>query len=336
MKKLAILGAGSWGYTLAWLTANAGGQKEVCLWARSPEKIAALKADRHVTFPVDVMLPYDLRLTDSLDEAVSRADAVVLVVTSAGTRDVLDKIRATRNLAPNAVIINASKGIETGTLKRMSEVCHEFFPDNPYAVLSGPTLAKEILAGLPTAAVVSSADNEIAEYVQVYMSNERLFRLYTNTDVVGTELGGALKNVFAIASGFMHTKRMGDNAQASLITRGLAEMTRFSMALGADPRTLYGLSGLGDLLATCSSPLSRNYQVGAGLAEGKTLDQVLVDIKTVAEGVPTTFAVRELSRKLGVETPIVDQIAKSLETGQFSIQDIVTSLMSRKLKVEGR
>lgn len=336
MKKLTILGAGSWGYTLAWLTANAGGQKEVCLWARNAEQIAVLKTNRHVTFPVNVTLPEELRLTDSLDDAISHADAVVLVVTSAGTRDVLEKMKASGQLENSAVIINASKGIETGTLKRMSEVCAEIFPDNPYAVLSGPTLAKEILGGLPTAAVVSSADNEIAEFVQVYLSNERLFRLYTNTDVVGTELGGALKNVFAIASGFMRTKKMGDNAQASLITRGLAEMTRFSMALGADPRTLYGLSGLGDLLATCSSPLSRNYQVGEGLAQGKTLDQVLVDIKTVAEGVPTTFAVRELSRKLGVETPIVDQIAKSLETGQFSIQDIVTSLMSRKLKVEGR
>ena len=335
MKKLAILGAGSWGYTLAWLLTGNTWQKEVCLWGRNAEKIEQLKTDRKIIYPVEMELPGSLQVTASLEEAISHADAVLLVVTSAGTRNVLEQIKASGKLQPSTVLINASKGIEAGTLKRMSEVCAEIFPDNPYAVLSGPTLAKEIIAGLPTAAVVAAVDPEIAEFVQVYLSSERQFRLYTNTDVIGTELGGSLKNIFAIASGFMRTRQLGDNAWASLITRGLAEMTRLSATMGAEPKTLYGLSGLGDLLATCNSPLSRNYQVGAGLAAGKSLEEVLAEIKVVAEGVPTTFAVRDLCKKLDVDTPIIHEIGKSL-SGEFSMESIVSSLMSRKLKVEGR
>ncbi|MGE0200298.1 MAG: NAD(P)H-dependent glycerol-3-phosphate dehydrogenase [Candidatus Melainabacteria bacterium] len=331
MKKLAILGAGSWGGTLAWL--NAGVNKDVVLWDRNPEKIEALKADRTMRFPVPLTLPDSLHLTSDLTEAITGADVIMVVVTSHGSRGVLRQMRDSGKLMANAILVNCSKGIEYPSLKRMSEVFAEELPDHAYAVLSGPSLAVEIIHGLPTACTLACADDELAEYLQIYLSHDRLLRLYTNTDVVGTELGGSLKNIVAIASGYMKQKQLGDNAQAALITRGLAEMTRFSVAQGADPKTLYGLSGLGDLLATCNSPLSRNYQVGAGLAQGKLLDTVLTDLKAVAEGVKTTRAVCEMGEKLGLDLPIAKMVALCLN-GPFSEETIIKGLMSRKLKSE--
>lgn len=331
MRKLAILGGGSWGLTLAWLMCD--GKKEVCLWDRNPDKVAALKRNPHVTFPVNVILPQPLHITDSLADAVNGADAVLFVVTCNGTREVIQRIKAEATPEKNAVMVNASKGIEFPSLKRISEVFAEEMPEHPYAVLSGPTLAMEILSGLPTACSIACQNGEAAEYLQMHLTHE-LFRLYSNTDVTGVELGGALKNIFAIASGYMRTKQLGDNAWGSLLTRGLAEMTRFSVALGADEQTLYGLSGLGDLLATANSPLSRNYQVGARLAEGQSLEDILTDLKVVAEGVKTTHAVVELSAKLGVDTPIA-QMVQMCMTGPFSEKMIIKSLMSRKLKSEG-
>lgn len=330
MRKLAILGAGSWGLTLAWLLA--GDQRNVWLWDRNPEKIDTMRRDHKVMFPLPVILPQTLNLTASLTEAVQDADVILLVVTVGGTREVLRRLRDDVGIAPDVVLVNASKGIEFPSLKRMSEVFAEEMPQNPYAVLSGPTLAKEVLSGLPTACSIACTDLNISERLQHDLSHD-LFRLYSNTDVTGVELGGALKNIFAIASGYMRTKNLGDNAWGALLTRGLAEMTRFSVALGAEQKTLYGMSGLGDLLATCSSPLSRNYQVGARLAKGETLEEILADLKVVAEGVKTTYAVSELSRKIGLDSPIVDMVEMSL-SGPFSETMIIKSLMTRKLKSE--
>jgi len=341
MKKLAILGAGSWGLTLAWLCAaenHANGvaadniAKSVWLWDRKPEKIADMRKDRTVRFPVPVILPESLHLTDSLAEAIADADVILSVVTANGTREVLQRLQAEAVLKPGAVMVNASKGIEFPSLKRMSEVFAEELPAHPYAVLSGPTLALEILNGLPTACSIACTDADIAENLQYFLSHE-LFRLYSNTDVIGVELGGALKNIFAIASGYMRAKKLGDNAWGALLTRGLAEMTRFSVMMGADQKTLYGLSGLGDLLATANSPLSRNYQVGARLAGGESLDEILADLKVVAEGVKTTHAVSQLSQKLGLDAPIVQMVEMCL-SGPFSEKMIIKSLMSRKLKSE--
>jgi len=331
MKKLAILGAGSWGLTLAWLAASE--QENVWLWDRKPERIDTMQRDRKVLFPLPVILPDRLKLTASLSEAVDGADVVLLVVTVSGTREVLRQLRDL-GLESKTILVNASKGIEFPSLKRLSEVFSEEMPDNPYAVLSGPTLAQEILNGLPTACSIACNDLQIAEYLQQYLSHD-LFRLYSNTDVTGVELGGALKNIFAIASGYMRAKKLGDNALGALLTRGLSEMTRFSMALGADQKTLYGMSGLGDLLATANSPLSRNYQVGDRLARGETLDQILEGLKVVAEGVKTTHAVYEMSQKMGLETPIVQMVEMCL-SGPFSEKMIIKSLMSRKLKSEQR
>jgi glycerol-3-phosphate dehydrogenase (NAD(P)+) len=333
MKKLAILGAGSWGLTLAWLAAgDHADNTDVWLWDRNPEKIAEMQQNRQVRFPVPVILPERLNLTPSLKEAVEGAEVILLVVTVNGTRDVLQRLKQEAGLSKEVVLVNASKGIEFPSLKCLSEVFAEEAPENPYAMLSGPTLALEILNGLPTACSIACQDSEIAEYLQQHLTHEA-FRLYSNTDVIGVELGGALKNIFAIVSGFMKAKNLGDNAWAALITRGLAEMTRFSVARGADQKTLFGLSGLGDMLATANSPLSRNFQVGARLAQGQPLEQILTDIKVVAEGVKTTHAVYELSQKMGLEMPIVQMVENCL-SGPFSEAMIIKSLMSRKLKSE--
>jgi glycerol-3-phosphate dehydrogenase (NAD(P)+) len=334
MKKLAILGAGSWGLTLAWLAGNSGNSaaREIWLWDRKPEKMSTMAANRIVHFPVSVTLPQSLHLTSCLKEATQDAEVILLVVTVSGTRPVLQALREDCQIPQKTILVNASKGIEFPSLKQMSAVFAEECPKNPYAVLSGPTLAKEILNGLPTACSIASHDIEVAEYLQQQLSHN-LFRLYSNDDVTGVELGGALKNIFAIASGYMQQKKLGDNALAALLTRGLSEMTRFSVAMGADPETLYGMSGLGDLLATANSPLSRNYQIGSRLARGESLDEALAKLQMVAEGVKTTHAVYQLSKTMGLDTPIVDMVESCLSR-PISESMIIKSLMSRKLRSE--
>lgn len=334
MQKLTVLGAGSWGLTLAWLySQNTSYNYEFCLWHRNPEKVEALQTERNVTFPVELTLPEHLHITSNLKEAIQFADVVLLAVTSAGTREVVQQMKATGALRPDAIIVNCSKGIELSSLKRLTDVIKEEAPENPVGILSGPNLAKEILTGLPTAATIASDDLEIAEYLQIYLTHDRLLRLYSSSDVTGVEMGGALKNIFAIASGFMKQRQLGDNAFAALITRGLAEMTRFCVAHGADPQTLYGLSGLGDMLATCNSPLSRNYQVGAGLAQGKSTADILTELRVVAEGVTTTEAVHRMAEKMNLDMPVVSMVYRALQ-GELDEQMIIKSLMSRKLKAE--
>lgn len=340
-KKITILGAGSWGLTLAWLLESTNSTDEqssrvvrdVWLWDRKPEKIAAIAANRQVQFPVEVTVPDGVTLSDNLTDTVRDADVVLLVVTTKGTRGTLEKIRDTGVLSPEAYIVNASKGIEFPTLKPLSQVMAEVLPDHTHAVLSGPTLAKEILAGLPTASAVACEDHDAAERLQQWLTCAHQLRLYSNHDVVGVELGGALKNVFAIVSGYMQAKKLGDNARAALITRGLAEMTRFIVTRGGDPQTLYGLSGLGDLLATCNSPLSRNFQVGYRMAQGKALPEILDELKVVAEGVVTAQAVAQLSDAMGIDMPIVKLVVHALQ-GEMSDDEIIRNLMSRKLKRE--
>jgi len=340
--KIAILGAGSWGLTLAWLATNQQRKtscgdtlaNNIVLWDRNPEKIAQFKTNPNVTFPVTLTIPENLVLTSNLEEAISGAEAVLFVVTSKATRQVAEQIKALNVISPNTILINASKGIEFPSLKPMSTVLKEVFPTHRVGVLSGPTLAKEILTGLPTAATVAAEDLETAEWLQDRLNCNERFRLYTNTDLVGVELAGALKNVFAIASGYMAAKNMGDNARAALLTRGLAEMARFCLKMGAETPTIYGLSGLGDLLATCNSPLSRNYQVGYRLGKGETLEEILADIKVVAEGVQTAFAVFELAKTMGIETPIVELVVNALSGQVVSGAMMIKSLMSRKLKQE--
>lgn len=336
--KIVVLGAGSWGLTLAWLAASQEGEhrpKEVVLWSRNPEKVARLRGNRQLNFPVPVTLPDSLVITSELGEAIVQADAVILVVTSRATISVAQQVVATGKLHAKTAIINASKGLDPDTLLPLSQALKQVLPEGqPIAVVSGPTLAKEILNGLPTACSLAVENQGVAQRLQTVLTCHKRFRLYTNTDVLGVELGGALKNIFAIASGYMAAKKLGDNARAALITRGLAEMTRLSLAMGAEAETLYGLSGLGDLLATCYSPLSRNYQVGYRLGNGEVLQAILDDLQVVAEGIPTTYAVCKLGRKLGIETPIADMVQSFLEGQCVSEEAMIQGLMSRKLKSE--
>lgn len=333
--KIGILGSGSWGLTLAWLWANnphEGEDRQVWLWDRKPEKIETLQQNRDLTFPLKLTLPDRVTLCTDIAQELADTDIIVLGVTAEGTRSVCELL-AQAKLPKNTIIVNASKGIELPSLKLLSQVIQEALPHNRQAVLSGPTLAKEILKGLPTAASIASKDLDLAEHLQSVLSCDYRFRLYSNPDVTGVELGGALKNIFAISSGYISAKQLGDNARAALLTRGLAEMTRFSLRLGAQEMTLYGLSGLGDLLATSHSPLSRNFQVGALLAQGKKLPEILDEIKVVAEGVQTAQAVKLLAEKLGIEMPIVVETNRALFEAP-SDELMIKSLMSRKLKSE--
>lgn len=330
MNQVTVLGAGSWGMTLAWLFEQAG--HPVRLWDRKPEKIQMLSENRCVTFPVEVSLGEKITLTSNLADSIDGSDMIIFAVTTAGTRPMVEHIQALGPLHRDVILINASKGIDQETLKPPSTILNIAFPHHDIATLSGPTLAPEVLQGLPTAAVVAAHRQDTAEKIQQTLSTET-FRLYTNTDMLGTDLGGALKNIFAIVSGYMQAKQMGDNAQSTLITRGLAEMTRFSLAMGADIQTLYGLSGLGDLLATCNSPLSRNYQVGYRLAQGQSLDHILNTLNMVAEGVKTTEAVCKLANQLDIDMPVVHLVRKAF-TGDFSEKEMIHALMSRRLKSE--
>lgn len=332
---IGVLGAGSWGLTLAWLFSKAKGDNpspDVWLWDRSPEKIASLQENRTVTFPVPVTLPESVVLTDRLDALLGQTDILILAVTAKGTRPVCKQLFEA-GLGAHTLVVNASKGLDGESLKRLSQVITEMLPHNTNAVLSGPTLAVEILRGLPTAASIACQDLDVSEYLQNALSRSHYFRLYSNPDVIGVELGGALKNIFAIASGYISHKQLGDNARSALLTRGLDEMTRLSVRLGAQPMTLYGLSGLGDLLATSNSPLSRNYQLGVRLAQGQALDDILADMRVAVEGVQTTRAVVHLTEKLGIELAVVQQIHRALSE-PLSEADIIQSLMNRRLRSE--
>jgi glycerol-3-phosphate dehydrogenase (NAD(P)+) len=339
-KTLAVLGAGRWGMTLARLFAQASSAgntdlssklARVILWDRTPDKVQHLQAARHMVFNGKTFfLPHTLLITSSLEEAVSQADIVLMVVSSSGTASMAQRMKP--HLKENAIIVNASKGFDLTTLSPLSHVLNECFEGtkHPIAVLSGPNLAKEVIEGLPTAAVVASHCLHTAEMLQYYLSTER-FRLYTNTDVIGVELGGALKNIFAIVSGYMDGCAMGANARAALITRALAEMTRFSLMLGAKVETIYGLSGLGDMLATCSSPLSRNYQVGFQLSQGHTLTEVLTGMAEVAEGVSTTQAVQKIIQARGIEAPIMTLVSDFLSGTPLTEEELIKKLMTRRL-----
>jgi glycerol-3-phosphate dehydrogenase (NAD(P)+) len=333
--KIGIMGAGSWGLTLAWLWAKPGAdtaKADVWLWDRKPEKIESIRENRNRTFPLPVDLPESVVLTTDVSSELADTDIVVLAVTAEGTRAACQLLQ-NAGISTTTVVVNTSKGIELASLKRLSQVIKEELPRNRQAVLSGPTLAKEVLKGLPTAASIASEDLDLAEHLQTCLSRDYHLRLYSNPDVTGVELGGALKNIFAISSGYIAGKDLGDNARAALLTRGLAEMTSFSLRLGAQEMTLYGLSGLGDLLATSNSPLSRNFQVGYMLAQGKKLSEVLEEIKVVAEGVQAAQAVKLLAEKLDVDVPIVQEINRALFESP-SEAFLIKSLMSRKLTSE--
>ncbi len=326
--RVGVVGAGSWGTTVA---AMASVNTPTMLWARRPELAEQINRD-HVNgdYLPQYPLPHELRATSSLDEAVSGADVLVMAVPSHGYRDVA--AQAAPFLRPWVPIVSLTKGLERASRKRMSEVTRDEMPGHPVAVLTGPNLAKEILSGQPAASVVAIDDNDIASELQRIFSRPSL-RIYTNGDVVGCEVGGVVKNVIAIAAGMAEGMGFGDNTRATLITRGLAEMTRLGIAMGGQAATFVGLAGMGDLIATCSSKQSRNNMVGFQLGQGTLIGDVLASMNMVAEGVKSSPSVLDLARRHSVEMPIVEQVVAVCHQGRPA-REALSALMQRTRKSE--
>jgi len=331
-EKIAVMGAGAWGTTLAGLLADAG--HDVTLWVFEADLADRMGSSRiNDVFLPDYVLPEGLSVTNDIQEAV-RGKAIVLMVTpSHVTRGILETMAP--HVDPDASFITASKGIENETLMTMDEVMRDVLPAGYHgriSVLSGPSFAKEVCKRLPTAVTVASRDPEEARRMQDVFNTDN-FRVYTNTDVTGVELGGSVKNVMAIAAGCSDGLGFGHNTRAALITRGIAEMSRLGRAMGANSLTFSGLSGIGDLVLTCTGDLSRNRTVGLKLGQGMKLDEILSEMKMVAEGVKTTKSVRGLAMKHGVEMPITEQVYELLYEDAEPKQ-VVRKLMSRELKEE--
>jgi glycerol-3-phosphate dehydrogenase (NAD(P)+) len=334
-EKIAVIGAGSWGTALAKLLGDKG--FGVDLWAHRPDHVAGLLRDReNTTYLPGFPLPTTVRPTADLAAAVSGKPVVVMVVPSHVYREVFTRLAP--HLAPNAAIISATKGVENETLLTMNQVMGEVLAkENPgfrgqLGVLAGPSFAKEVAAGIPTAVTVAAPTIEGARFFQDIFHTER-FRVYAGTDVIGMELGGALKNIVAIAAGICDGLGYGTNTRAALITRGLAEITRLGVAMGAKPLTFSGLAGMGDLVLTCTGDLSRNRQVGLKLGQGKTLQQILAEMEMVAEGVKTTRSAMALAKKIGVEMPILEQVYAMIYEDK-PCAEAVQALLGRDSKEE--
>ena len=331
MTRVAVLGTGSWGTAFAKVLADAG--SDVQLWARRRELADAVnRTHENPDYLPGILLPDNVTATDDARACVAGADFVVLAVPSQSLRDNLALVADA--IPSHSVLVSLMKGVELGTTKRMSEVIREVadVADSRVAVVSGPNLAKEIASGQPAASVVACTDLAVAERLQAACLT-RYFRPYTNSDVVGCELGGAVKNVIALAVGMAEGMGFGDNTKASLITRGLAETARLGAALGADPITFSGLAGLGDLVATCTSPLSRNRTFGEKLGQGQTMQELLAQKMQTAEGVKSCDAILGLAKKHDVDMPITAHVVGLVHEG-LTPADMVRSLMGRDTKSE--
>ncbi|HEX6543451.1 MAG TPA: NAD(P)H-dependent glycerol-3-phosphate dehydrogenase [Ktedonobacterales bacterium] len=341
MAGVTVLGTGAWGTTLARLLAeerlrradgNADTAEAVLLWEHHPERAVVMERERvNQEYLPGMRFPPNLRVTADLAEAVRDRELVLVVTPSQRLREQAKLIAPL--LSPGSIVTSASKGLELGTRQRMSQVLEQELPGHTaIAALSGPNLAMEIARGLPAAAVVASDSPKAAEKARTLL-NAGMFRVYTSDDLAGVELGGALKNIIALGVGISDGLEYGDNAKAAFMTRALAEISRLALAAGANPLTLAGLAGLGDLIATCSSPLSRNRTLGLELAKGRALEEVLAERKSVAESVTTTRAALDLAQALHVELPITEQIARVLFE-QKDVKEAVRSLMLRDPKHE--
>lgn len=330
---VAVIGAGSYGTCLAMLLGERG--HRVKLWARNEERAREIRETRENTkYLPGYQIPEGVTVTSDLEEAVGGARLVLGVTPSHAVREVFSRVA--EKLDPETLVVNASKGLEENTLARIDQIYTEIFPERiagRATFLSGPTFAKEIAAGLPAAIVIAGRDQEATAEAQKALSTDRL-RVYSSDDVVGVQIGGALKNVVAICAGISDGLGFGHNARAALITRGLAEISRMGVALGANPLTFAGLSGMGDLVLTCVGDLSRNRRVGLALGGGKTLDDVVADMGgMVAEGVKTTRVVRELSGRLGIQAPLTEYTYGVLYEGK-PVEQGLGEMMSRQLKSE--
>jgi glycerol-3-phosphate dehydrogenase (NAD(P)+) len=329
--RVTVLGSGSWGTALAIHLARIG--HAVTLWARNPDTADRLRAaGEHSKCHPGVAFPGGLELSADLEETCGAADAVVVSCPSHAVRSMGELIRPL--LRPGALIVSTSKGIEQDTHLTMSDILEAVLPEHAtrVSVLSGPSFAREVARGLPTAVTAAAKYRSVAEELQ-RLFHAPAFRVYTSTDLVGVEVGGAVKNVIALAAGVSDGLGFGHNTRAALITRGLAEISRLAIQRGADSRTLYGLSCLGDLVLTCTGDLSRNRTVGLRLGKGETLDDIIASMNEVAEGVRNTASVRSLALDAGIDMPITEQMYAVLYEGKGASQAVV-DLMSRRLKQE--
>ena len=328
MSYIAVIGAGSWGTTLACLLADKG--YDVSLWVYEKKLVEEIeKTGENSVYLPGIKLPENMRVSHQIDEVVKKARYILNVVPAQFTRTVFKE--ALPHLSDEAIIISASKGIERGTLLTISKVLKEL-SGHEIAVLSGPSFAKEVIKKIPTAVTLATEDKNTG-FIFQEVFNTGSFRVYRHDDILGVEIGGALKNVMSIASGISDSLSLGHNARASLITRGLVEMTRLGVAMGAKEKTFTGLSGLGDLVLTCTSSLSRNYTVGIKLGQGMKLKDILNQTKSVAEGVDTAESAYQLSLKYNIEMPIVEQVYKVIYEDKDPVLT-VKDLLSRSLKSE--
>jgi glycerol-3-phosphate dehydrogenase (NAD(P)+) len=327
--KTAVIGAGSWGTALAWLWGKDG--RKISLWGNNAERVdRMLKARENSDYIPGLKLPDSVRITHELRDCAD-ADLIVLVTPSTFLRAIAMPFKEVLD-NPRAIFLSCTKGIEHGTGMRMSEVISDIFPEHRVAVLSGPNLAAEVVRKVPTATVIACQDPECAADLQTFLGSSR-FRIYTNNDVTSVELGGALKNVFAIAGGASDGLGLGDNTKAALVTRSLAELIRLGTAMGGNFRTFYGLSGVGDLIATCFSKHSRNRRVGEYLGRGQTIDRITSEMQMVAEGIPTTKSAHACARKLNIDTPITNEVYSLLYEGKTPVQ-AMRDLLERDQKAE--
>lgn len=331
IQKVAVLGAGSWGTALSIVLADNG--HDVRLWSYRKDQVDEINRNHSNRRYIKVDLPKSITGYHNLEEAVANVHAIVIVVPSSAMREVMCKLN--NYITDDVVLIHASKGVEPNSLKRISEVIHEEIPiyeKEHIVVLSGPSHAEEVALRSPTTVTVASENNEHAQLAQNLFMNDD-FRVYTSTDVIGVELGGALKNIIALGAGISDGLQFGDNAKAALITRGLAEITRLGTAMGANPLTFLGLCGVGDLIVTSTSTHSRNWRAGHLLGKGKDLEQILDEMGMVVEGVRTTKAAYQLSKKYNVEMPITAGLYDVLFNNKDA-KEVVEQLMNRKRREE--
>ncbi|MCF6466454.1 NAD(P)H-dependent glycerol-3-phosphate dehydrogenase [Clostridium sp. Cult2] len=329
MNNIGVIGGGSWGTALAILLSN--NNHKVDIWVRDKRQMEQMREHRENSkYLPEVTISESINVTDDISEAIYNKDLLVLSIPSHGVREVLNNHKNLFN--KEQIIVNVAKGIENDTLLRISEIVGEILPDNPYAVLSGPSHAEEVARNMPTTVVAASLDKRVAEYVQdIFMSP--FFRVYTNPDVIGVELGGSLKNVIALGAGVSDGLEYGDNTKAALMTRGITEIARLGEKLGANSLTFSGLAGIGDLIVTCTSMHSRNRRAGILIGQGKTLEEAIKSVGMVVEGIKTTRSTYELAKKYDVIMPITKEIYEVLYEGK-DVKNSVVNLMLRDKKHE--
>jgi glycerol-3-phosphate dehydrogenase (NAD(P)+) len=324
MEKICVLGAGSWGSALALVLAKKG--YEVNMWTLNEEQANKINKTReNIDYLPGVLFPNNITVSTNLEETVKGSKIIVLAVPSQAIRSVSAQIKPF--VKDEQILVDVAKGLERGTGLRLSEVCEQELPNNPYVTLSGPSHAEEVAKDIPTTVVVASEDLEVAQVVQdIFMGPK--FRVYTNPDIVGVELGGALKNIIAFGAGVCDGLGLGDNAKAALMTRGISEIGRLGAAMGANVSTFAGLSGIGDLIVTCTSMHSRNRRAGILIGQGKSLDETLKEVKMVVEGITATEVAYEVAKKLNIDMPITNAIYSVLHQGS-NANEVVIELMMR-------